>query len=54
MKRKLKIAGGVSVAALLLAACATLPSPAELDAQALAMMKASLMTRGSSRMSRPR
>jgi len=52
MKRNLKIVGGVTTAALLLAACATLPSPAELDAQALAMMKASFRDQGIAKVDR--
>lgn len=52
MKRNLKIVGGVTTAALLLAACATLPSPAELDAQAQAMMRASFRDQGIAKVDR--
>ncbi len=50
--KNLKIVGGVSVAVLLLAACATLPSPTELDAQAQAMMKASFRDQGIAKVDR--
>jgi sulfur-oxidizing protein SoxX len=52
MKRNLKIIGGATTAVLLLAACATLPSPAELDAQAQAMMKASFRDQGIAKVDR--
>ena len=38
--------GGCAVAAVMLASCATTPSPQELDAQALAMIKASFRDQG--------
>ncbi len=52
MKRITKIVGAGLAASLLLAACATLPSPAELDAQALAMIKASFRDQGIAKVDR--
>lgn len=52
MKRSMKILGASVTGSLMLAACATLPSPAELDAQAMAMMKASFRDQGIAKVDR--
>ncbi|MBN8503401.1 MAG: sulfur oxidation c-type cytochrome SoxX [Burkholderiales bacterium] len=52
MKRSTQVLGLTALSSLLLAACATLPSPAELDAQAIAMMKASFRDQGIAKVDR--
>jgi sulfur-oxidizing protein SoxX len=52
MTRTFKIAATAAVAVVVLAACATLPSSAELDQQALAMMKSSFRDQGIAKVDR--
>jgi sulfur-oxidizing protein SoxX len=52
MKKSLSTAAALAVAALVVAGCASLPSPAELDRQAMAMMKASFRDQGIAKVDR--
>ncbi|MBP6898489.1 MAG: sulfur oxidation c-type cytochrome SoxX [Burkholderiaceae bacterium] len=52
MNHRTKIALGLGAAALLVAGCATLPAPAELDAQALAMIKSAFRDEGIAKVAR--
>ncbi len=52
MTRTFKIVATVAAAVVMLAACATLPSSAELDQQALAMMKSSFRDQGIAKVDR--
>jgi sulfur-oxidizing protein SoxX len=50
--KRITIAGWLGAATLLLIGCASLPSPTELDAQTMAMLKASFSAKGIAKMDR--